>query len=70
MMEYSLIHGILKLIIIKTFGDHSINVLALFSVYDQRKEGDYMGVVDMPFDVDWHNLGSGTFRISQVITNG
>lgn len=47
---------------IKTFGDHSINVLALFSVYDQRKEGDYMGVVDMPFDVDWHNLGSGTVQ--------
>lgn len=47
---------------IKNFGDHSINVLALFSVYDQRKEGDYMGVVDMPFDVDWHNLGSGTVQ--------
>lgn len=47
---------------IKNFGDHSINVLALFSVYDQRKEGDYMGVVDMPFDVDWHNLGSGNVQ--------
>lgn len=47
---------------LKTFGDHNINVLALFSVYDQRKEGDYMGVVDMPFDVDWHNLGSGTVQ--------
>lgn len=47
---------------IKSFGDHNVNVLGLFSVYDQRMEGDYMGVVDMPFDVDWHNLGSGTVQ--------
>ncbi|WP_346709780.1 SusC/RagA family TonB-linked outer membrane protein [Phocaeicola salanitronis] len=47
---------------VKTFGDHNLNVLALFSVYDQKMEGDYMGVVDMPFDVDWYNLGSGTVQ--------
>lgn len=47
---------------IKTIGDHSINALALFSVYQQKLEGDYMQVVDMPFDVDWYNLGSGTVQ--------
>lgn len=46
----------------KNFGDHSLNALALFSVYQQKMEGDYMNVVDMPFDVDWHNLGSGTVQ--------
>lgn len=47
---------------IKTFGDHSLNVLALFSVYQQKQEGDYINVVDMPFDVDWYNTGSGTVQ--------
>jgi hypothetical protein len=46
----------------KTIGDHSFNALALFSVYEQKSEGDYMNVVDMPFDVDWYNLGSGTVQ--------
>lgn len=46
----------------KSFGDHSLNALALFSVYEQKLEGDYINVVDMPFDVDWHNLGSGTVQ--------
>lgn len=44
----------------KNIGDHSFNALALFSVYQQKSEGDYMNVVDMPFDVNWYNLGSGT----------
>ncbi|MDR3118237.1 MAG: SusC/RagA family TonB-linked outer membrane protein, partial [Mediterranea sp.] len=44
----------------KTFGDHSLNVLALFSAYQQKEQGDDITVVNMPFDVDWHNLGSGT----------
>ncbi|WP_321424074.1 TonB-dependent receptor [uncultured Bacteroides sp.] len=46
----------------KTIGDHSINALTLFSVYQQKAEGDYINVVDMPFDVDWYNLGSGTVQ--------
>ena len=47
---------------IKTIGDHSINVLALVSAYEQKLQGDYINVVDMPFDVDWYNLGSGTVQ--------
>ncbi len=46
----------------KSIGDHSFNALALFSVYEQKSEGDYINVVDMPFDVDWYNLGSGTVQ--------
>ncbi len=45
---------------IKDFGDHSLNVLALFSVYQQKEEGSYIKVTNMPFDVDWYNMGSGT----------
>ncbi len=47
---------------VKTFGDHDLNILALYSVYDQRLEGDYISVIDMPFDVNWYNLGSGTVQ--------
>lgn len=47
---------------IKSFGDHSLNVLGLFSVYQQREEGNYMKVTNMPFDVDWHNMGSGSIE--------
>lgn len=47
---------------IKQFGDHSLNVLGLFSVYQQREEGNYMKTTNMPFDVDWHNMGSGTLE--------
>lgn len=43
---------------IKTFGDHTINALGLVSVYQQKFEGDGIVVTDMPFDVDWHNIGS------------
>jgi TonB-linked SusC/RagA family outer membrane protein len=46
----------------KTVDDHNINVLALYSVYQQKLQGDDISVVDMPFDVDWHNLGSGTVQ--------
>lgn len=48
---------------IKNFGsddEHSLNVLALFSVYDDKTEMSYNKVTNMPFDVDWHNLASGT----------
>ena len=45
----------------KTFGDHSINALALFSVYSATKEGDAITANDMPFDVDWYNTGSAGF---------
>ena len=62
MMKYSRILGIRKANYIKNFGDHSLNALALFSVYEQKLQGDYINVVDMPFDVDWHNLGSGTVQ--------
>lgn len=41
------------------WGDHNINLLGLFSVYDMKIEGNNMVVTDMPFDVDWYNLGSG-----------
>lgn len=47
---------------LKTIGDHNINVLGLVSVYQRNERGDKMVVVDMPFDVDWHNLGSGTMQ--------
>lgn len=47
---------------IKSFGDHSLNALALFSVYQNRDEGNYMKVTNMPFDVDWHNMGSGNIE--------
>ncbi len=43
---------------IKSFGDHTINALALFSVYQQKEEGNGIVVTDMPFDVGWNNLGS------------
>ena len=45
---------------IKNFGDHSLNALALFSMYQRTEKADEMTVTGMPFDVDWHNLGSGT----------
>nr|WP_320059404.1 TonB-dependent receptor [uncultured Bacteroides sp.] len=45
---------------IKNIGDHSISALGLFSVYQYKGEGDFISVTDMPFDVDWYNLGSGT----------
>ena len=45
---------------IKNFGDHKLNVLALFSVYEQKEEGNYIKVTNMPFDVAWHNWGAGT----------
>ena len=44
---------------IKKFGDHSLNVLGLFSVYQQKQEGNYMKVTNMPFDVGTNNMGSG-----------
>ena len=43
---------------IKDFGDHTINALGLFSVYQQKTEGDGLITTDMPFDVDWYNMGS------------
>lgn len=52
---------------IKNFGDHSLNALALFSVYEQKLQGDYINVVDMPFEVDWHNLGSALYKVSLAI---
>lgn len=45
----------------KTLGDHSINALALFSVYSSKTEGDGITANDMPFDVDWYNTGSAKF---------
>lgn len=47
---------------LKTIGDHSLNVLALVSAYEQTIEGSDISVTDMPFDVDWYNLGSGTVQ--------
>ena len=45
----------------KTFGDHSVNALALFSVYSNTQEGDAITANDMPFDVDWYNTASASF---------
>lgn len=42
----------------KTWGDHTINALGLFSVYQQKVEGDGIIGTDTPFDVDWYNMGS------------
>lgn len=45
----------------KTFGDHSLNALLLFSVYSSVTEGDAVTANDMPFDVDWYNTASAGF---------
>jgi TonB-linked SusC/RagA family outer membrane protein len=47
---------------IKSVGEHKFNALALLSIYQQQIDGDFISVVDMPFDVDWYNLGSGTVQ--------
>ena len=44
---------------IKSFGDHSLNALGLISVYSNVLEGDMMQAENMPFDVNWYNMGSG-----------
>ena len=45
---------------IKSWGDHTLNALGLVSVYDQRYETKSTTVTDMPFDVDWYNMGSAS----------
>lgn len=47
---------------LQTWGDHSLNALALFSIYQMKNEGNGITVVDMPFDVDWYNVASGTVQ--------
>lgn len=47
---------------LKKFGDHNFNLLGLVSVYNQKMEGNNITVVDMPFDVKWYNLSSGTVQ--------
>lgn len=47
---------------LKRIGDHNFNLLGLVSVYSQKMEGSNMTVVDMPFDVKWYNLSSGTVQ--------
>ncbi len=47
---------------IKKVGDHHFNLLGLVSVYSQKMEGNNITVVDMPFDVKWYNLSSGTIQ--------
>lgn len=47
---------------VKSFGDHTINALGLVSVYKQKFEGNSMTVVDMPFESEWHNVGSGSVQ--------
>lgn len=54
---------------IKTFGDHSLNVMGLFSAYQQKREGDEIVVEDIPFDVDWHNLAAGRVQKSDSYFN-
>lgn len=48
----------------KTFGNHSLNTLLLFSVYSNVTEGDAVTANDMPFDVDWYNTASAGFLSS------
>lgn len=43
-----------------TWGDHSLNALALFSMFGDRTEGDDITVRDMPFDVNYYNTGSAS----------
>ncbi|WP_321289553.1 TonB-dependent receptor [uncultured Sunxiuqinia sp.] len=47
---------------LKKFGDHNFNLLGLVSVYSKKMTGNNMTVVDMPFDVNWYNLSSGTVQ--------
>ncbi len=47
---------------LKKIGDHNFNLLGLVSVYSQKLEGNNITVVDMPFDVKWYNLSSGTVQ--------
>ena len=47
---------------IKSWGDHTLNALGLVSVYEQKFEGNSMTVVDMPFESDWYNVGSGSVQ--------
>ena len=54
---------------VKNVGNHSFSALALFSMYEQKWEGNYINVVDMPFDVDWHNLSSGTVQAKSSYYN-
>lgn len=53
---------------IKTWGDHTLNALGLISVYDQRYETKSTNVTDMPFDVDWYNMGSAS-TVEKVTSN-
>lgn len=46
----------------KSWGAHSLNALGLFSVYDMKMEGNNIIVTNMPFNVDWYNLGSGSVQ--------
>ncbi|MBQ9202366.1 MAG: TonB-dependent receptor [Bacteroidales bacterium] len=45
---------------IKSFAGHTLNALGLVSVYHQRFESKELAATDMPFDVDWYNLGSAS----------
>lgn len=45
---------------IKSWGDHTLNALALFSAYQLKTETDGIDVADEPFDVGWNNVGSAT----------
>jgi len=47
---------------IKNWGEHDLNLLGLFSVYDMKIEGSNMIVTNMPFDVAWYNMGSGAVQ--------
>lgn len=42
----------------KTFGDHDLSGMYLFSVFDDKYDEDYISVSDMPFDTGYHNVGS------------
>ena len=42
----------------KTFGDHDINLMGLFSVYSTRSESSSIDVKNLPFDSGIYNVGS------------
>ena len=43
----------------KQFGKHSIDAVALFSVFEEYRESMQISVEDLPYRSLWHNTGSG-----------
>ncbi len=51
---------------VKTFGDHNVNAMALFSIYDRQYERyGYSSEGVLP-GTDWYNMGSGSSILSPL----